>query len=382
MGTASRRSSPGLIEWLEREPSRFDFFQAIRLLELQAARDDTADGLRPVPLGHDGSDARPEHWLRLAAHVSLSFPRAAIAEVERRATAKADSPSVAKAPSMDWSLRVLRVAVFGLVGPVGVLPQHYTQETLDRSRISDNALRDFFDLFHHRLLSYFYRAWRKYRFFLHFELPEATAHSGRADWENPMHTCLYGLVGMATGHLRNRLLIDDQLLLFYSGHFATRPRAASLEDMLCEHFSVTVRVQALRGAWLTLTDDDQSCLAGDSEANSFCELGKSAFVGARTWVVEDGVRIWLGPLTLQQFRRFLPDPKSDFRILCQFVRRYLGWEADASIRLVLKADEVPACQIGDHEDGSWLGWNCWLLGQSALCDVHDAEFAVIGEPTR
>ncbi len=45
----------------------------------------------------------------------------------------------------------------------GVLPHHYTELVIRRLQLRDTSLRDFLDVFHHRALSFFYRAWKKYR---------------------------------------------------------------------------------------------------------------------------------------------------------------------------------------------------------------------------
>src|SRR5262249_58971243 len=51
----------------------------------------------------------------------------------------------------------------GLTGPDGIRPQHYTALLLARQRLKDTTLRDWLDLFHHRLLSLLTRAWEKNR---------------------------------------------------------------------------------------------------------------------------------------------------------------------------------------------------------------------------
>ena len=61
-------------------------------------------------------------------------------------------------------------------------------------------MRDFFDLFNHRIISHFFRAWKKYRF--------AIAYEAEARKERPMDGRrlgdvftygLYSLLGMGTG---------------------------------------------------------------------------------------------------------------------------------------------------------------------------------------
>src|SRR5262249_57140253 len=50
--------------------------------------------------------------------------------------------------------------VVGLFGPNGALPIHLTDWARDRARNSgDSAFVRFLDIFHHRMLALFYRAW-------------------------------------------------------------------------------------------------------------------------------------------------------------------------------------------------------------------------------
>ena len=83
-----------------------------------------------------------------------------------------------------------------------MLPHHYTELLIQRIRERDDSLRDFLDLFHHRLISLFYRAWEKYR------LPVAYERSRLHDSERepePITGGLYCLVGHGTSGLRGRL---------------------------------------------------------------------------------------------------------------------------------------------------------------------------------
>jgi type VI secretion system protein ImpH len=147
MAAESGRTNPGLIGQLHREPHRFNFFQAVRLLERLLCRGE--GGFQPV-----GHDAPPEREVvRFRAAPSLSFPASAVCQLRAPPAGPVDG---AAPPEM-------AVAFLGLTGPNGVLPYHYTRLLLERIRLRDYSLRDYLDLFNHRFTSFFYRAWVKYR---------------------------------------------------------------------------------------------------------------------------------------------------------------------------------------------------------------------------
>ena len=89
-----------------------------------------------------------------------------------------------------WSSRFL-----GLTGPSGALPRHYTELLLQRIREKDFSLRDFLDLFNHRLISLFYRAWEKYNWPVAYERSQLDNPGGEPD---PVTRSVYCLVGMGT----------------------------------------------------------------------------------------------------------------------------------------------------------------------------------------
>src|SRR5262245_18194950 len=145
MATQNGRADPPLERVLFEEGYRFDFFQAVRVLErLYPNR-------QPV-----GRDALPsQEVVRFRSHLSLSFPPSAIHEIERLQDGRGPAQ--------------MTVAFMGLTGLLGVLPRHYTELLLERVRHKDQTLRDFLDFLNHRLISLFYRAWEKYRFPIAYE---------------------------------------------------------------------------------------------------------------------------------------------------------------------------------------------------------------------
>jgi type VI secretion system protein ImpH len=290
---------------------------------------------------------------------------------------------------------VLVQSFLGLTGPSGALPRHYTEllTRLVREQRGPEryALRDWLDLFNHRLTSLFYRAWEKYRFYLHYE----RGAPGRAE-PDTFTQALLSLVGLGTPGLRHRVRVtaprpgggpgdrptvarvDDLALLHYAGLFAHRPRsAAGLQALLHDHFRFGVGVDQFEGQWLQLEPPNMTRI-GDETGNN--RLGVNALAGDRVWDVQSKFRLRLGPLDLATFNAFLPEPsdrpgRNDFFLLTHLTRLYAGPDLDFDVRLVLRAEEVPRCRLPAGDDtGPALGWNAWLCTAPFPTDADDAVF--------
>lgn len=346
----------------------FSFFQAVRLLEALDR------GRQPV-----GQTAAPsEEVVRFQSLVSLSFPPSQIYELE--------------APGKDNPLPRMTTTFFGLFGPSGILPRHYTEMMMRLQRESKEperfALRDWLDVFNHRLLSQFYRAWKKYRLPIVFE--EARRQGERLDPVTDMLLCLVGLGG---GGLQNRLQvsywdprrqppqrslarIEDMALAFYGGILSHRPRnAINLEGMLSDYFDLRVQVRQFHGQWLLLEPANQSRLEG---SNATLEV--DTVIGERVWDLQGKFRVRVGPLSYERFCEFIPDrsptpERKAFFLLVQMVRLYVGPDLTFDVQLVLDAPDVPECRLSDGDDGgAQLGWNTWLTSQEVVRDADDAAF--------
>jgi type VI secretion system protein ImpH len=354
-------------EQLFAEGFAFDFFQAVRLL----GRADP----RRQPVGRIA--APRDEIVRFRAHLSLNFPPSAVYEIQR----VPDGP-----PRMTETF-------LGMTGPSGILPRHYTELLLRLDREVKGperyALRAWLDLFNHRFVSLFYRAWVKYRFFLAQERGE---HFGKEP--DTFTLALYSFVGLGLPALRDRLrvahvvtteeppreqtlaAVDDLALLYYGGLLSQRPRCAVLlRALLADYFGLPVEVQQFHGRWLRLEADNQTHLG---EANA--ALGLDAVVGERVWDVQGMIRLRLGPLRRYQFDAFLPDrspirQRKAFFLLCHLARLYVGPELDFDVQLILRAEDVPMCQLADDGGlGPRLGWNTWLGSQPRTRDADDAVF--------
>ena len=352
LAPADGRAGARLSDLLQRAPHQFDFFQAIRILGYLARARGTA-----VP--EEEQSAFPEEVVRFRVPPSLGFPASSIAGLEWNSTG-------------DGAPFQVSVAFLGLVGAQGVLPYHYTRLALDRIRARDGSFRDFLDLFHHRLVELFARAWEKYRLPFPFERSQlAPARHRQID---PVSQVLRALVGFGTEGLHGRLDVADGAFVYYGGHFAHYPRSAlALEGILAEYFDLPVEVIQLQGQWLYLEPEDCSSMPSPAHPDGRnCQLGVSLMAGARIWDIQSRVRLRLGPLPYSQFRRLLPIGDS-LRAVAQLSRTYAGPELDFDVQLVLKAEEVPWCQLGE---GSMLGWNTWVRCEEFRNPVDDTIFLI------
>jgi type VI secretion system protein ImpH len=313
---------------LQEHPGRFDFFQAVRLLLRRSAR------CKPVGLFVNPEDEA----VRFTVVPSLAFPPNNIDEIQWHH----DAPSMS-------------VTFMGLTGPAGVLPRCYSAFLLSRIRERDRTLADFLDLFNHRFISLFYRAWEKYRFGVVYE------REGR-DRVSKYLTCLIGLGGAG---LANRLGIPDERLLCYAGLLSLQPRSATaLKQLLEDYFGVSVEVEQFIGVWRSLDLNDQ-CVFTDGDSYSE-QLGVAAVVGDAVWDQQSRIRLKLGPLTQQQYLKFLPTGTA-WTALRELTRFFCGPDLEIEAQLILERKQVPHCDLGkDDESGPRLGWFTWVRSGSSF----------------
>lgn len=361
-GSDGREDSP-LIAKLRGEPRGFDVFQAVVSLERAAAARLGGAAARELVNVGEAADPRTEA-VRFGVPASLAFPAA---EVEAMRTPPEAADGESQAPGADRPL--LGVNVMGLHGFSGVLPQHYTELLWRRVRGNDFGLLAFLDLFNHRAVSLFVRAWKKNR--LH-----AQAWSGKA-WEGEPGTPAAGVAGFidaifgfGTDGLRGRLAPPHQALRFYAGFLAGYPRSAVvLEALLSDYFREPIVVDTLIGRWEALDPAAQTRLS----PGGFCRLGNEAVIGARVLHPEGAFRIRLGPLTYHRFREFLPD-REMLQHLVHLARLFVGEALWFDVRPTLKREEVPELQLGMRAggDGARLGWNTWVISNTPAADRDDA----------
>jgi type VI secretion system protein ImpH len=325
---ASDRPGPALGERLPNGGRTHEFFQLVQLLLRE----------RPGAVSPGGEGPPSRENIRFRAAASLGF-------------SASDIESVETIESPDGTSRFqVTVNFMGLYGPASPLPSHYTEEILWAGTDGDGA-RDFLDLFHHRLISFVWRAWRKYRHPVHFETAGPDETTRRA-------LCLLGVgtPGMAEGS--GLPLVP---LLRSAGLLGVRQRsAAGLEGFIAAQFrGVAARVQACVERWTEIPEGQRMRLG-----HSSARLGEDAILGTRVRDRSGAFRIVLGPLTREQFRRFLPRGE-DCAEFVRLVRLYVTDPLDFDVVLRLEGADVPAYVLSAAANLP-LGQLSWISPRGAV----------------
>jgi len=332
---------------LERDGTGFEFVQAVRLLSR----------LYPDRAAVGGWDDPAREVVRLSVPPSLAFPPSEIAELTLpEETAATDNAAARATEPARMSVRFM-----GLTGPQGVLPHAYTSHVATRTRSKDTAFRDFLDLFHHRALSLFYRAWERHR-------PTVPAERGQ---EDRMRSHLLDLVGAGTAEVQKRSPVSIDALAHYAGLLSIRTRPAeALAQLVADYFAVPVRIEQFVGQWQPLRHGGQICLGADDEDG---RLGM-AVLGDAVFNALSSVRLRIGPLTRTQFDAFLPGGAQHER-LCALASVFADDQVGVEAQLVLSRTEPASASLG-APNAPALGFGTWLGAKPRPRDLDDVRLTL------
>jgi len=357
MPATKRRFEPAVIERLFAEPYRFQYFQAVRMIELWLWR-------RGVP--EQGAVA---NFMRFQNSTSLAFPAS---EVEALLPEPRDitpaSATLAEALHAK-QLRYVRLtpSFMGLLGGNGTLPAHYTERIAAHTMVErDEGPRAFLDTFSNRTLALFYEAWRKYRLELKYR-------GGGRDGFLPL---LLALAGLGHASLRRRLLehgegVLDESLAYYATAVRQRPASAvQIARVLSEYFGARVAVEQFVGRWYDVPLQQQTVLGAVNAV-----LGGGALAGARVWQRDLRLRLVIGPLDLAAYEAFLPGGRAA-RALRGMLAMFTGMTLEYEVRLVLRAADVHGIALREDRIGGRLGWDAFLVEGPQTADRGDVQYEI------
>ncbi|TCV98827.1 type VI secretion system baseplate subunit TssG [Biostraticola tofi] len=260
---------------------------------------------------------------------------------------------------------------FGLFGAEGPLPLHLTEHAWQRQKHhQDTALASFADIFHHRLISLFYRAWAASQLALSYD---------RIDTRS-VDDCLASLLGMGQPALRPEGL-NLHLCSYLAGHLSRRPRnAEGLKSILQQVFSVTVHVLENRFHWQAIPRRSQWRFRADQPA----ALGRDTCLGISTADYRQTFRLLIGPLDWNGYQRMLPgvyagppSPLSAAGLLQQWVHWYVGQELSCEVQLELDGKAYRGCRL---DAGQPLGQACWLGHNPDGCARREVIYRLPSSP--
>ncbi len=331
-----------LLMELLRQPSQFNFFQALRLLELHH-------------LKHGRSlsehDLSPEKYLHFQSNVGLQLKGPAIEKV-----------TVKKSDNYDFLTFELTTNFISFLGSHGVLPLPFTEMTLQKIKQKDKSFVDFLNIFLNRSLLLFYQAWKKQHVFLHYE------QSYLLGKPNPQQELIKSFIGLATPAQTCQTVFSA--MLFNAGHFAKRCRSAdALQHILAAFFRVPVRILTFQGEWLSLRDEDCTQLT-NSLVPSNNRLGIDSNLGKRIYACQHRIRIQIGPLPYSDWQYFLPKYKDTLHRLFQLTRNFIELSLSFDVQLILKKQDIKCLQLSQNSVFQ-LGWDTWLYKEKFIDDSFD-----------
>lgn len=324
---------PGVIDRLLSEPYRFEFFQAVRVLETWLRQNGVAQG-----------DVLAD-WLRFGNRLSLAFPASDI-----EALAPVGAGALGSGADLQEALRAGRLehisitpAFMGLLGSSGVLPLHYTQRVAAHEQEqNDLAPRAFFDMLSTQSLGFFHQAWAHHR-------PECMVDAEGGDGFLPL------LRAIAGHSAPDDSAIADEVLAFHAAQFSRRAvPACTIASTLAEYFDVPFELEQLIGSWEDLPAADQARIGGVN-----VELASGVLLGGRIYRRDTRARLRIGPLNREQFESFLPHGAAA-RALEQMLGMFCGAGISFEVRLILDRREVHGAKLASNSQAR-LGLDAFVL---------------------
>ncbi|MCG6202377.1 type VI secretion system baseplate subunit TssG [Psychromonas antarctica] len=310
-------------------PSEYDFYQAVYTIERQLA----AGKEQQRKVGHD---SLPKNELiRFKSDQHLGFPGASVSKV------------VQQTSSQLLSVLDMHVSFMGVTGTNGALPQHYTELVLERLKYKDTGMRDFFDLFNHRLLSLYYRAWEKYRFPIGFE----------NNCEDHLDA-FSGVLNELTG-------VTNSFGKYYAGIFNRKVRnVAGLKQMLSDFTGCEIDIEQFQGKWQSLAKSEQTQLGQRSRPEGkFSCLGVDASIGQKVWDINSAINIVIKPEADCKINDILHGGRT-YRGINKIISQYVGKSIQHKIQLKVLVGQIPVASLSKKTLP--LGMGCGLASRKSI----------------
>jgi type VI secretion system protein ImpH len=246
----------------------------------------------------------------------------------------------------------LKNSYWGMLGINGPLPNHLTEYAIERNyRLKDTTFTEFLDVFNHRFISLFYRAWAD---------AEPTVSHDRPD-NDIFKKRINAFSGDANVH-PDTFDQNSNVHQYLSGLFSHKNRSSKvLSQLLSEYLHLEVSIAEFQGQWYQLEGAEQTKLG----KNNF-SLGVDTISGNRTFQRSFNFAINIGPIDYAEYIRLLNN-RQRFESIVELTQKAVGQEFEFSINIKLKAYQTQPCHLGSAQ----LGINSWCQGKSGHLTQHD-----------
>lgn len=316
MGREAQSPYSRLTSRLEADLHQINFYRFCQLLEKRRPENPLLGAT-----SHPSDDP-----VRFCPHPGMGFPSSELKAVEYGEEDGTSPP-------------VIRTTFMGLYGVDSPLPTAYLDDITQR-REGHEALQGFLDIFSHRILTQFYRIWRKYSYPASFE-PGGT---------DALSQSLLGLVGLGIPGTANQIATPVSRFLALLGVLRqpgkTQEGMQALVSLLAPDTLVQVSPYCLRPV-------EVSQPMGFYAEHDFL-LDGNLPLGDEVMDASSQLLIALSTDNEQEARGWKPDGQlyQDFLVM---LRVYLGWRFKAKITLTTRTRLLAVPPLGDGP--FWLGMN-------------------------
>lgn len=238
----------------------------------------------------------------------------------------------------------VKIKGFGMLGANGVLPLHLSEAIYEKNlHEKDHTFNDFLDIFHHRLISLFYKAWLSAE-------PAVMLDNTNTPVFSEYVAGFVGTQPLANDGTENLLKYSH---FYYSSLLLNQNMPThNLIEILHGYFDAPIKIEENIGEWIHAKAHTTSL------SSQFLEpLGAGLLIGTHYFDATQKFRVIVGPVSITKYLDFLKGERL-FHQLTQWVIRYTKHSYRFDIKIIIDKDDIrPTCLDTMHRLGrnSWLG---------------------------
>lgn len=278
----------------------------------------------------------------LRPHAGMGFPASELKGIELHPDDDPDSPPT------------VRTTFPGLYGITSPLPGSYIDDIAQR-REGHESVEHFLDIFNHRILTQFYRIWRKHNY-------PATFKPGGTD---RVSQCLLSLAGLGISGTAEHL---STLL----SRFLSLPGILRQPGRTAEGLVALVRLVTPDTCATIVPNFKRRVKVPEPRLDRHFSLDNQPVLGGKAIDVNNTVEIQLYTKSPADARGWLPPNQPLYHDFLSLLRVYPGWRYDAHITLTLPRQLFPAPRLSAKADAlySTFAGYAFLPGQN---DDNDSD---------